>query len=183
MSQPDGSREISPRAVHEPQSFDLRTDAEERARLADEMGIRAVKKLTFAGQVAPENARDLLLTAKLGATVVQSCGVTGEPVTTRIDEPVTRRYLADLPEPEADEMEMPEDDSAEPLPAVLDLSEVMAEALALALPPWPRAEGVAPVDITVTEPGKTPLAAEDLKPFAGLKDLARSLKNNGEDQG
>ncbi len=78
--------------------------------------------------------RDWRLEAKLGATVVQPCVVTAEPVTTRIDDPVTRRYLAQMPEPQGDEVEMPEDDSAEPLPDVLDLSAVMAEALALALP-------------------------------------------------
>ena len=47
----------------------------------------------------------------------------------------------------------------------------MAEAVALALPPWPRAEGVETVAISVTEPGKTPLSDEDLRPFAALKAL------------
>jgi uncharacterized metal-binding protein YceD (DUF177 family) len=50
-----------------------------------------------------------------------------------------RRYLADWQEPAAEEAEMPEDDTTEALPDRLDLSAVMAEALALALPDYPRA--------------------------------------------
>ena len=157
--------------VHEPINFELKPDAEARAALAAELDLVAVKKLTFAGQVRPSGARDLTLMAKLGATVVQNCVVTGDPVTTRIDEPVERQYVADFPEPELAETEMPEDENADALPDVLDLTEVMAEALALALPPWPRADGVEHVDISVTEPGKTPMTDEDAKPFAGLKNL------------
>ncbi len=41
--------------------------------------------------------------------------------------------------PTDDEAEMPEDDTAEPLPEVIDPGAVMFEALALALPDYPRA--------------------------------------------
>ena len=69
------------------------------------------------------------------------------------------------------------------MPTTLNLAEVMAEALALALPPWPRAPGVDPVDITVTEPGKAPLEDADLKPFAELKSLRDSLSDTGSEEG
>jgi uncharacterized metal-binding protein YceD (DUF177 family) len=67
--------------------------------------------------------------------------VTLTPVRAVIDEPVRRRYVADLPQPDGDEVEMPEDDTLEPMPEVIDLAEVAAEALALALPLYPRAPG------------------------------------------
>ena len=164
-------------AITRTEDFTLRPGAEERAALADALGIRAVRKLSLTGQIAPEGKSDLLLEASLGATIVQDCVVTGDPVTTRIDEPVLRRYLADMEDPEGDEAEMPEDDTAERLPAEIDLADVMREALALALPPWPRAEGVEPVDVTVTEPGKEPMTEEDARPFAGLKALRDQLKD------
>ena len=47
----------------------------------------------------------------------------------------------------------------------------MLEALSLALPPWPRAEGVDPIEVAVTEPGKDVMTDEDTKPFAALKSL------------
>ncbi len=164
-------------------SFALKPDADMRSGLAGTLGISGIRKLAFEGEIAPDGARDLKLIAKLGATVVQECVVTGAPVVTRIDEPVVRRYLADMPEPDAEEMEMPEDETAEPMPAAVDLETVMAEALALALPDWPRAEGVDPVDISVTEPGKTPISDEDVKPFAALKSLRDQLNNGDVDEG
>lgn len=169
---------IQTAGVHEPVAFDLKPTAEARSTLAGELGILGVKKLVFGGQVHPSGARDLTLKAKIGATVVQECVVTGDPVTTRIDEEVLRQYLADLPEPGLAETEMPEDENADPLPEFLDLSEVMAEALALALPAWPRAPGVEPVDISVTEPGKKPMTDDDAKPFAALKSLTNPANKN-----
>ena len=166
------SHVIKTLGVHEPETFALLPDAEARAALANELGIRGVRKLSFKGEVRPLGNRDLELQAMLGATVVQDCVVSGSPVVTRIDEPVERRYLDDLPQPTGDEEEMPEDENADPLPVTLDLAALMSEALALALPSWPRAEDVDFVDLTVTEPGKTPMTDDDTKPFAALKALA-----------
>ena len=163
-------------------SFDLAPDAPARAKIAETLGILGVKKLTFSGHLSPTGKRDWTLSARLGATVVQPCVVTLDPVTTRIDEDVTRQYLADMPDlSEAAEAEMPDDDTAEPLPETLDLQRIMEEALALALPPWPRAPGVEPVEITVTEPGQTPMSDDDVKPFAALKSLQQKLKNGDPD--
>lgn len=170
-------------AVRAPVSFELKPDAAARSELASKLGIRGIKKLSLTGEVQPDGAHDLRLEASLGATVVQNCVVTTDPVTTRIDELVHRRYLADMPEPQADEVEMPEDETADPLPEILDLAQIMAEALALALPPWPRAEGVDPVDISVTEPGKTPLTDDDMRPFAALKALRENDPDSGGDNG
>jgi uncharacterized metal-binding protein YceD (DUF177 family) len=158
--------------------FVLTPGTEEREALAEDLDIRGIRKLTFRGEVTPSGGRDLTLEAELGATVVQDCVVTGEPVVTRIDTGVTRRYLADYAPPGGDEVEMPEDDSAEPLPAALDLYAVMTEALALELPLFPRAEGVDPVDLTVTEPGVAPMTDDDAKPFAGLKALRDKLSGS-----
>jgi uncharacterized metal-binding protein YceD (DUF177 family) len=170
--------------IAKPVMFSLKPDADERAALAAELGIPGIRKLTFEGKVSPEGARDLLLEATLGATVIQNCVVTLEPVTTRIDEPVTRRYLANMPDaPDAPEIEMPDDDTAEPLPDTIDLALVMTEALSLALPPWPRATGVEPVRIQVTETGKDPLSDDDVKPFAALKKLRDKLGRDDTENG
>lgn len=160
--------------------FSLDPDADARAAVADVLGIPAIRKLRFAGTLTPEGRRDWRLDAELGATVVQDCVVTLDPVTTRIDETVLRHYVAEMDMPETDEIEMPEDDSIDPLPATLDVAEVMIEALALALPHFPRVPGVAPVDVTVTQPGATPLGADEVKPFAGLADLRRQLENKDD---
>ncbi|SMX22313.1 YceD family protein [Boseongicola aestuarii] len=162
--------------------FDLKPNATERDAIAKRLGITGVKKLTFTGSLSPLGKSDWELHARLGATVVQPCVVTLDPVTTRIDEDTSRRYLADMPEaPDAAEFEMPEDDTAEALPETLDLAAVMEEALALALPAWPRAPGIEPVEIAVTEPGQTPMTDDDAKPFAALKSLQQKLNNDDPD--
>lgn len=145
----------------------LAPDAEGRAAVARQLGIPAVRKLRLEGRLIPEGRQDWRLQATLGATVVQDCVVTLAPVTTRIDEPVDRRYLASLAEPGAGEHEVGEED-VEPLPSALDLGQVMIEALALALPPYPRAEGVELGEMVVTAPGAEPLTEERARPFAGL---------------
>lgn len=164
--------------------FELSPDATARKAIADRLGISAVKKLRFAGSVLPDGESDWRLEAKLGATVTQPCVVTLAPVTTRIDEKVVRRFLATPSEtPEGDEFEIPEDDTIEPLPEVVDLSQMMEEALTLALPEWPRAEGVEPLDISVAAPGIKPMSDDDAKPFSSLKSLKDKLSGGGSGSG
>lgn len=161
--------------ITRPVSFEMAPDADARAALAKEMGIIGVKKLRFTGEIGPNGRKDLALIGHLGATVVQACVVTLEPVTTRIEEPVLRRYVAGYEMPEDAEAEMPEDESLEALPEEIDFAAVMSEALALNLPAWPRAQGIEPVDLAVTEPGKAPMTDDDAKPFAALKALKDKL--------
>jgi len=174
------TRVLATARITRPHPFALTPGAEEREALADNLEIRGIRKLVFRGSVAPAGDTDLELKAELGATVVQDCVVTGDPVVTRIDAKILRRYLADLDEPEGDEVEMPEDETAEAMPSSIDLAQVMAEALALELPPWPRAEGVDPVDLSVTEPGKAPMTDDDARPFAGLRALRDKLSDDEE---
>jgi uncharacterized metal-binding protein YceD (DUF177 family) len=156
--------------------FTLEPDADARRAAAARLGIDAVRKLRFEGTLAPEGTRDWRLEARLGATVVQPCVVTLAPVTTRIDTVVLRAYLADFVEPEEDEAEMPEDETQEPLPDRLDLADVMLEALALALPDYPRAEGAELGGAAFAEPGVKPITDEDARPLAGLAALRDLLR-------
>ena len=75
---------------------------------------------------------------------------------------------------------MPEDDSVEPMPEVIDLSEIAAEALALALPLYPRAPGVDFTQALHAGDGVAPLSDQDVKPFSALQGLAEQLKAKGK---
>ena len=164
-----------------PTAFSITPDSDACAAIAAELGIPGVKKLRFEGELSPLGKRDWELTASLGATVVQDCVITLAPVTTRLDEEVSRRYLSDLPEVAGgSEVEMPEDDTLEPLPESLDLAAVMIEALSLALPPYPRVEGAALGDAVYAADGVKPMSDEEAKPFAGLAALRQKLENKGD---
>lgn len=161
--------------------FVLTPQIEQLNAIAQELGLDGLRKLRFEGQITSEGKADWRLDARLGATVIQPCVVTLAPVTTRIEDSVTRRFLASLPDEvdpdgEADgEIEMPEDETIDKLGNHIDLDAVMIEALALGLPQYPRAEGAHLQDAQFTEPGKAPMRDEDTRPFAGLKALRDSL--------
>lgn len=161
--------------------FALDPDAGVRKRIAAELGINAVRKLRLHGTIIAEDKSDWRLEARLGATVVQECVVTLEPVVTRIDVDLTRSYRTDLPEPTGDDFEIPEDDTIEPLPQKLDLSALMIEALALALPDYPRAPGVELGEAVFAAPGVAPMTDEDAKPLAGLAALRDKLQEGATD--
>ena len=146
-------------------------DAAARAAIGVELGLLALPRMLFEGEIRPSGKRDLVLTGKLTALAVQPCSVTLEPVNTRIAEDVTRRFIADYKMADDEEVEIPEDDTLEPLGDVIDAAEVAIEALALALPLYPRAAGVELGEVTVSPQGAIPLRDADLKPFAGLGKL------------
>lgn len=158
-----------------PTRFDLRPDAAVRAGMAAELGISALPAFRFRGELRPAGRTDFTLEAEMEARVEQPCSVTLVPVVTDLRDTVKRHYDADFVYPEAEEVEMPEDDTTEPLPEVIDIGGVAMEALALALPLYPRAPGVELGEAVFTAPGEAPLRDEDLKPFAGLAALKDRL--------
>jgi uncharacterized metal-binding protein YceD (DUF177 family) len=182
ISLPSEILRLSEQRARQDLTFRVEPDEQGRAAVAAFLRIPAIRKLRFEGRLTPVGRRDWHLSASLGATVVQDCVVTLAPVTTRIDEEVVRRYLSDFAEPGPGEVEMPEDDTAEELPASLDLADVMIEALSLALPPFPRASGADLGEVVVTEPGAVPLTSEGTRPFADLSALRDRLANKGDPQ-
>lgn len=158
----------------DPLDFDIVPDGETCAALAAEFDLKALRKVRLQGTLHPQDRADWRLEARLGATIVQPCDITLDPVTTRIDEAVARRYVADLDrEAPSAEQEMPEDVDEEPLPATLDLMAVLTEALSLAIPAFPRAPNAGFGKAAYAEPGAEPIHEDDLKPFAGLRDAMK----------
>jgi uncharacterized metal-binding protein YceD (DUF177 family) len=168
---------ISPR---KPTRFSYRPGAEERSVLAAELGLLALHGLDLTGEITPSGRDELVLTAKLTAKADQACVVTLAPVRSEISDLVRRRYVAGLEDPAGDEAEMPEDDTVEPMPETISLIEIAAEALALALPLYPRAKGAELGETFHAARGVDPLKDSDLKPFSGLAGLADRL--SGKDK-
>jgi uncharacterized metal-binding protein YceD (DUF177 family) len=147
------------------------------------LGLSGLRKLSFEGRLEPLGDNDWQLKARLGATVVQPCVVTLEPVTTRIDTDVARMFIHGFVDVDAPEAEMPEDDTVEPLGVWIDPAVVMAEALTLVLPEYPRAadaQGSSATTVRITEPGKTPMSDAEARPFAGLAALKQQLEGDEE---
>jgi uncharacterized metal-binding protein YceD (DUF177 family) len=173
---PEFARVIALRQIRDLDAFPfdiapMPPEAEALARLLD---ARAVRKLRFEGRLTPLARGGWQLDGRLGATVVQTCVVTLDPVTTRIDQPVRRTWLPETaPRPIEIVVDPDENDEIEPLGQSIDLGLVAIEALALALPAYPRKPGAS----VGAADGMTLLDESELKPFAALAALRGKLGN------
>lgn len=160
--------------------FALRPEADALTEIAAELELSALRKLSFEGRIVPLHGSDWTLSGTLGATVVQPCVVTLEPVTTRIDMKVTRQFIAGYAEPETLEAEMPEDDTVEALGTWIDPALVMREALSIAVPDYPRKDEASLGEMVYTQPGSKAMTDADARPFAGLAGLRDQLDPSEE---
>ena len=163
------------------QKHDGTASAEELAALARRFDLPGVEALTWQIESAPWRS-GVRLSGHIRAKVVQECVVTLDPVPSEIDERFDRGFLpfADLydeSKPGA-EYEIVDDrdlgDVPEPLTDPLDLGEIVAEELGIALDPYPRSEGLEATDYSAQPAGVEPLTDADVKPFAGLADLVKN---------
>lgn len=129
-------------------AIELEAQAAEREALARRFAVLEVSRLGGRGRLErSDDGREIRFFGRIEAEVVQTCVLSLEPVRTSIEEPIERRYWIGPgapPEPDADVVD-PDEEDVEPLPGgTIDLGEVLAEELALALEPYPRAAGAAP---------------------------------------
>lgn len=154
----------------EPYSFTETADVEEMRAAAKRLDALSIRKLRFEGKLSPVGKRDWRLQGIVGATVSQACVVTLEPVTTRIDADISRIYSASAaPVPDGAELGPDDDIEIEPLPDEIDLGDIALEALALALPDYPRADAATLPDEATSPDDPGPEAREN--PFAALAAL------------
>jgi uncharacterized metal-binding protein YceD (DUF177 family) len=138
----------------------------ERAALARRFGLLGLDLLRATGKIEPADGTDgkgagglLRLSGHLSAELSQACVVTLEPVASRIEEAFTQLYSLEpgpAPAPAGAEVVFdPEaEEPPEPLgPGGLDLGEVVAQQLVLALDPYPRAPGAALAEALGTSGG------------------------------
>jgi len=170
------------------QRHDGTASPEECLALAARFDLPAVESLSWQVESTPWRS-GIRLSGRLRASVVQECGVTLDPVPAEIDEAFERGFLpfADLysEEKPGSEHEIVTDrelgDVPEPLTDPLDIGDIMAEELGVALDPYPRKEGLEEETVYRATPGGVaPLTDADVKPFAGLADLAKKMNSPGK---
>ncbi|KAB7647562.1 YceD family protein [Polymorphobacter fuscus] len=135
----------------------------ERAALADRFYLLDLERLTAALELRRE-AAGIRVTGQIHASGNQPCVTTAEPVPFLITEPVNLLLTPHVPE--GSEIELADADlDAEPLTGdIIDMGEIAAQALALALDPYPRKKGARVPGVLTEEEAR--LANS---PFAGLK--------------
>jgi uncharacterized metal-binding protein YceD (DUF177 family) len=139
----------------------------ELTALARRFGLIALDRLEATLHIVPE-AKSWLMTGTLIADLTQACVATAEPVPAHIDTPFTVRFVQDLDSPEAEEIELSDEDCD--LVALdgerIDMGETVAQSLLLNLDPYPRAPDA---DTRLRELGV--LSEGEAGPFAALRAL------------
>ena len=170
-------KRLNPTEKH---TFSIGVSDQQKRQLITEFDLVSLGKVRLEGHLSAAGSADWVLKADFGATVEQSCVVTLEPVKTRIEEKITRNYVAGFEFSDDAESETVVDELTETLPAEIDLFEILKETLAIGLPAYPRKSGAEVGNLTVAPPNTTPLSDDDVKPFAGLADLKDKLTKNSD---
>jgi uncharacterized metal-binding protein YceD (DUF177 family) len=155
----------------------LDVPAEERAELAARLGVTSIESLSVRLH-AVRFRGGFRVTGRVEADLTQPSVVSLEPVRQHVAEPVDRVFL---PGGERDyagpaNAEVFVDLEGEDLPdhfegGEADLSELIIETLALAIDPYPRAEGERVEDLGLSDSG------DEDHPFAGLARLKPGPKD------
>ncbi len=149
----------------------ITADAAERAALAARFELLGLDDLSarLAADRVPDSSL-VRITGVLHAEAVQRCVVTLEPIAARIDEPIDVLYgpedgsaeIADTPFEEATPPEPFDGD-------MIDIGELVAQQLALALDPYPRKSDAVAVEIKGSE-GPLDEDEEVSGPFSALSN-------------
>lgn len=151
-----------------PRTTTIEADPAERAALARRFGLIGIERLEATAELQLAGGT-IRVAGRLNAEVTQACVASGEPVPARVEEPFALRFVHD-DGGSGEEIELEEGD----LDVIgyagssVDLGEAVAQTLALALDPFPRASNA---DKALREAGVIDEAAAG--PFgvlAALKD-------------
>ena len=154
------------------EEFDVGPDASETLALAKLFAALKLSKVRFKGAIRPFGKSEWELKGHLGATIVQSCVVTLAPVTTRIESDVHRVFLHEIAAAAAVDIGPGDDADLELLGPIIDLGVIAGEALALALPEYPRAPGA---ELSQVYPHPDDGTDDEVRPFEALRVLRDRL--------
>ena len=154
----------------EPRAVEIAADEAERMALAKRFALVGIVRLAGRFTIR-RDAAGILVDGRVEAALTQACSITGDPLPATIDEPVALRFV---PEDEAgqDEIELGDGD-IDVIPydgGTIDLGEVAAETMALALDPFPRGPNA---EAALKEAGV--LSEEQAGPFGALAALKDKL--------
>ena len=139
----------------------LEANDTERTALAERFELRSVDSLVSDLIVERIKGSELIrVRGRISAEIVQSCVVSGEAVASTIEETVDERFgPSDETDAEID-LSLEEEDPPEPIEnGEIDLGEIVAQYLGVAIDPYPRKPGAVFASAPVGDSGPHPFAA------------------------
>ena len=148
--------------------IEIAAEAHERAALARRFGLLALDALAATVRLRRVGGGAVSVDARCVAEVVQACIVTLEPVASRIEDSWEVTFAPPGTAARADVTVGWDDDEPEPLTGdAIDVGEVVAAHLGIALNPYPRRPG-AVFSAPPAEGGEDPSAASAFGVLGGL---------------
>ena len=160
----------------------IEANEEERRALCDRFGLMDLASLTARFRLRPLAGGPIFsASGRLRAEVTQECAVTLDPVFQVVESDVDVEYAPESEESIDLDLTLEDEDPPEPiLHGIIDLGELTAQQLALALDPYPRSEGARLDDVVEALPkGRRRDVEADAPPDNPFSALA-SLKTDKE---
>lgn len=166
----------------------IEADAAERARLSERFGLLGLESLSAELRLTVEEDGTLIrLEGTMAAEVIQACGVTLEPLKSRIEGQLDRLYTTageSGPGPAGEDFDVDAEEPPEQIDGgKIDVGEAVAEQLALELPSFPRKPGIdfadysaGPENSDVSSDGGEENTHAAAGPFTVLAKLRKKLK-------
>jgi uncharacterized metal-binding protein YceD (DUF177 family) len=154
----------------------LEANAAERQRLVERFGLLELPHLKAELTVHSKGLdQSVAVTGKLIADIVQSCVVTLEPLPSHVEQNIDVLFVApELMEAVADsaQVDLDTEDTETIIDGMIDLGELVAQHLGIAMDPYPRKPGAA---FVAAEYG---VAETPSNPFAQLINLPKKPKDS-----
>lgn len=148
----------------------IAADEPERVALAERFGLPAIHSLTAELRISRWRGEGLKVKGRLVADIDQTCVVSLDVFRSTLEDSFESYFLPASSLAGADEAAI-EGSDAEPFEnGIIDMGEAVAEAMALAIDPYPKKPGTSFAD--QVEPESEASGAETARtPFAGLSRL------------
>ena len=149
----------------------ISAEPQECADLARRFGLPALYGLEAELKVSRWRGEGLKIKGRFSADLDQTCVVSLEIYRSRLTDDFESYFL---PAGSSAGAVLIEEGDAEPFEnGIIDMGEAVAEAVALALDPYPRKPGVTFADVIEDEHAPEPGERKERNPFAGLETLRK----------
>ncbi len=158
-----------------PSHFKFDAAPDECEALASRFGLISLDRFHAAFTLRRLRKDLIRVKGHISATLVQACVVTLEPLPADIAEDVELDFSEEPDEP-GTEMDLDAEaaDGPEPLSGgMIDLGEVAAEQLGLAIDPYPRKPGAEVPTEWAGDPAPEPVPEPKVNPFSALEKLTK----------
>lgn len=158
-------------------SHSVEASAEECAALARRFGLVAMDGLSAEADILRDGTA-VYAKGLARAQVKQSCVVTGDAVSSRIEAEFDLRFLPETAPPSEEEIELSADEceTMAYTGGAIDIGEAAAQTVALALDPFPRSDNA---EQALRNAGV--ISEEEAGPFGALKGLRDALAGKSAD--